>query len=497
MATAGGRWALAALAVVLVVGTRCARALAEEAAPPAKRLNVLFIISDDMNTHLGCYGDGVVKTPNLDALAARGVRFANAYCQFPVCNPSRTSFLTGMYPETTGILAQPLFLRKDGKTSNAIYLPDYFKANGYFTAGIGKVEHAGHTEIQWNVGDTMLAGGARGDDDEGESPASQPASRSAAGAGRRGNRPPRATPRKTPDDLPYTIARATADDDPENVDTPIAARVSKLLEEKKEQPFFIVAGFHKPHVPHVAPKKYFDLYPVDSIVPTLVPADDERDIPQAALASKKNYQPDMPTKTKQEIIASYYACTTYFDAEVGEVMKTMDRLNLWDKTIVVMIGDHGWHFGEHNWWAKASLFEESCHAPMMIASPGVKPGVSPRVVEFLDIAPTITSLCGLAPLPQHQGKRITPLLNDPKAEWDGSGYTVLGSRGRTIRTERYRYTEWDHGKAGAELYDHESDPNELTNLAKDPGHANTVTQMKKALAERAEKARTAATHASS
>src|SRR2546421_926454 len=209
------------------------------AAAPATRPNMLFIISDDLNNHLGCYGDTVVKTPNLDRLAARGVRFDRAYCQYPVCNPSRTSFLSGLYPDATGVIDQMTLLRRE-KMSGVVFLPEHFKANGYFTAGIGKVEHGNHHEIKWNVADDLKAGGTA--DDENERPA-RPA------------RPARRTPTKRADLLTYEVKRATDDNDPENVDDQIAAKVVKLLEQHRDGPFFIAAGFHKPHVPHVAPKR--------------------------------------------------------------------------------------------------------------------------------------------------------------------------------------------------------------------------------------------------
>jgi len=462
------------------------------AADVPQRPNVLFIISDDMNCHLGCYGDEVVKTPNIDKLAARGIRFERAYCQYPVCNPSRTSFLSGLHPETTKVCDQQTVLRKQNMP-DVVYLPEHFKANGYFTAGIGKVEHGGHYDIKWDLLDDFKGAGG---DDEDEGAAKRPATRPATptGAGRRAARRAPATQnsdaevarRLAGEGLPYTVERQTDEHDPENTDDRIADKVVKLLNEraKSDQPFFIAAGFHKPHVPHVAPKRFFDMYPLEKIKLAEVPAGDEKDIPPIALASKKNYQPDMPEQTKREIIRAYLACTSYLDEKIGQVMSALDDNHLWDNTIIVFIGDHGWNFGEHNWWAKASLFEESCRAPLIVVAPGGKSDTTcPRVIEYVDIYPTLADFCHLPAPHQGEGRSFVPLMHDPEHPWYKAAYTALhpGPLGRTVRDERYRYTEWDQGRKGAELYDHDTDPHELTNLAEDPAHAQVLEQMKHVL----------------
>jgi uncharacterized sulfatase len=460
-------WAAVSVFAVMVIGS-----VVHAADTPARKLNVLFIVCDDQNNHLGCYGDTIVKTPNIDALAARGMRFDRAYCQYPVCNPSRTSFLSGLRPETTHVVDQMTLLRAQ-RDKDVVYLPEHFKNNGYFIAGIGKVEHGGHHEIKWDVADDFKGAGAADEEEAGDRPAGR--------RPRAASRPVRTPTKRQQNLLSYEVKRATEDGDPENVDDQIAAKVVKLLEEHAagDKPFFIVAGFHKPHVPHVAPKKFFDLYPLEKMPLTVVPPGDEKDIPPAALASQRNYQPAMSDERKRDIIAAYYACVSYVDDRIGQVTTAMDHLKLWDNTVVVYIGDHGWHFGEHNWWAKASLFEESCRAPLIVASPGVKSQSScPRVVEFLDIASTLVELCGLPAMPQGQGKSFAPLLSDAQRPWDHAAFTALGERGRTVRDERYRYTEWQGGKAGAELYDHEADPGEITNLAKDPAHAQVVARMR-------------------
>jgi uncharacterized sulfatase len=437
---------------------------------------VLFIISDDLNTHMGCYGDPMVKTPNLDHLAQRGIRFDRAFCQYPVCNPSRTSFLSGYHPETSHVMIQTEVLRDRFK--DVVYMPEHFHANGYFTASVGKVQHGGHHDCKWDVEDDLKAG----ESDESEAPKNE-----GKGDAKPRERRRAAGERKNTQNPSYTKFRATAtDDDPENADTKIAAKTIELLEKNKDKSFFIAVGFHKPHVPHVAPKKYFDMYPLDKIQTVKVPPHDEDDIPKAALASKRNYQPEMPDQTKREIIASYLACVTYMDAQVGRVLAALDHLKLSDNTIVVFIGDHGWHFGEHNWWAKASLFEESARPPLIVAGPQVKSGqVCPRVVEYLDIYPTLAEVCGLPKPPQGEGKSFAPLLKNPTQPWNKVAFTCEnrpGMLGRSVRNERYRYTEWNEGKAGAELYDHDADPHEWTNLATSADHQKTVAEMKANLA---------------
>src|ERR1051326_1045152 len=264
-------------------------------ADAAQRPNVLFIIADDLNTHLGCYGDGIVRTPNIDKLAQRGVRFERAYAQYPVCNPSRTSFLSGLHPETTGVMDQQTRLKNT--MPNVVYLPEHFSANGYFTAAIGKVEHGAHHDAPGDVAEELKGG----EEDE-------------VVTERRGGKKKGGpqTPRKRETRLPYLEERATIDERaPQNADTRIAERAVKLLEEKRAKPFFIAIGFHKPHVPHVAPKRFFDLYPREKMALVKVPADDAKDIPAAALGAAKNYQPDLPAEQRLVIIASYLACVSY------------------------------------------------------------------------------------------------------------------------------------------------------------------------------------------
>jgi iduronate 2-sulfatase len=431
-----------------------------------KRLNVLFIVSDDLNCQLGCYGNKVVQSPNIDRLASRGVRFERAYCNYPVCNASRTSFLSGRYPDTTGVFGNATQPRvRLGKEFQ--FLPEYFRANGYFTAGVGKIAHGAFPDsIKWDV----FAEPARGIGDDEDRPAAKGGKKKA---------------KQQAGDAPVPFAwQATGNRDEDEPDGKVARRIVKLLEERKDQPFFIAAGFHKPHVPHTAPRKYFDLYPLDRIALPQEPAGHTKDIPTIARNGK--YFPDLADKQKKQIIAHYYAATTFMDAQVGLLLEALDRLKLWDNTVVVFLGDHGWHHGEHGgFWAKMSVLDESARAPLLVAAPGKKAGaVSSRVVEFVDVYPTLTALCGLKTPAGLEGASLVPLLDDPSAPGKKAVFTVVrraAGLGRAVRTETHTYILWPDGSE--QLYDHAQDPKEYVNLAKDPGAAGTLATMKQLLKE--------------
>lgn len=440
---------------------------------PANKLNVLFIVSDDLNCQLGCYGNRVVKTPNIDRLATLGMRFNRSYCNYPVCNASRTSFLSGRYPDTTrvfGNATEPrIQLGKDFQ-----FLPEYFRARGYFTAGIGKIAHGAFpNSVQWDV----FAEPQRGGDDE-----ATPAARKQARAARQNQEP-----------LPFAW-QATENKDEQEPDGKTARRIVQLLEQNKDKPFFIAAGFHKPHVPHTAPKKYFDMYPPDKMQLPIEPAGHTKDIP--ALARPPKYSPDLNESQKRQIISHYYAATSFMDAQVGVVFEAMDRLKLWDKTVVVFLGDHGWHLGEHEaFWAKMSVMEESARAPLIVAAPGRKMNtVSERLVEFVDVFPTLTALCQLPAPAGVEGTSFVPLLDDPQRSWKKAVFTVVtrkGGLGRAVRNETHTYIEWPDGTS--QLYDHVNDQKEYRNLVKDAASAETVTAMKQLLKDGWKSARPAST----
>ncbi len=432
---------------------------------PFRKMNVLFIAVDDLNNALGCYGHPLVKSPNIDRLARRGVRFDRAYCQFPLCNPSRSSFLTGRRPDSTGVLDNAVQFRKN--IPDVVTLPQLFIGNDYFVARVGKLYHYG---VPNQIGTPGL-------DDP---PSWQLA----------------LFPRGAEKDEEYRVINYTGGSniggtltwymsdasDEAQTDGKVATDAIRLLEEHKDKPFFLGVGFYRPHVPCVAPKKWFDMYPIDQIKLPDEPANVREGVPPAAFtANPPNYgvKPD----DQKMFTRAYYASTSFMDAQVGRVLNALERLGLAKNTIVVLFGDHGWSLGEHGQWQKMSLFEESARVPLIIYAPGAKGNGKKcgRTVELVGLYPTLADLCDAGHPKGLEGHSMKPLLDNPNAKWDYSAFTQVsrgGFMGRSVRTERYRYTEWDEGRKGAELYDHDKDPREWNNLAGDPGHAAAVEMMK-------------------
>jgi uncharacterized sulfatase len=422
--------------------------------------NVLFIIVDDLNHSLGCYGHSIVKSPNIDRLAARGVRFDRAYCQFPICNPSRTSLLTGLRPDSTGVLDNTTGMRS--KLPDAITLPQLFRKHGYFTARVGKVFHS-----RTNTDDPQ-SWGVRYD------PKGTPLGKKGQGRNLTGGR------------VRWCRWLAAEGDDEDQPDGQIAAETIRLLEQQRHSPFFLAVGFHKPHDPFVAPKGYFDLYALKRLKPPKDPPDRSAELPQAIASSWKAEFDRFADIERREFMRAYYAGISFMDAQVGKIIAALDRLELWLNTTVVFLSDHGYHLGERGWWNKNTLFELSARAPLIVVTPDTKRRSMScsRIVEFVDIYPTLADLHGL-PIPGNlAGTSFRPLLNDPNLPWKKTAFTQVqrGSiAGRSVRTQRWRYTEWDEGKQGIELYDHDSDPGEYYNLARDPQHAQTIAELCKVL----------------
>ncbi len=417
-----------------------------------RRWNVLMIAVDDLSNRLGCYGHPVVKSPNVDKLAQRGMRFDRAYCQYPVCNPSRSSLMTGLRPDTTRIFDNRTPFRST--LPDAVTLPQLFRQNGYFTARVSKIFHDGLDDPKaWDVAlDTKAT--ERGNQGEGRSLAPYPWCRWLAAEG----------------------------EDEDQPDGQTAQEAIRLLEQNKDKPFFIAVGFRRPHDPFIAPKKYFDLYPLESLMPFTDPPDKTPDV-RDAIPKGFDFS-HFTDRDKREFMRAYYAGISFMDAQLGKVMSAMDQLKLWDNTIVVFFGDHGYHLGERNWWNKSTVFELSARAPLIVVAPPMKARGKncERLVEFVDIYPTLTELCGLPAPDNLEGTILRPLLDAPSRAWKKAAFTQVQRgrfAGRSLRTERYRYTEWDGGKAGVELYDHQTDPNEYHNLANEPQHAKTVEEMKR------------------
>jgi len=434
---------------------------------PARR-NVLLIAVDDLDNHLGCYGDPLVQSPNIDRLARRGVRFDRAYCQFPLCSPSRTALLTGLRPDSTRVYDLQTHFRTT--VPDVVTLPQHFKNKGYFVARVGKLYHYG---VPRDIGTDGL------DDPLSWTTVRNPKGRDKAEENLITNLTPG---RGLGSSLSYLAADGT---DEEQTDGMVATEAVKLMEQGKDGPFFLAVGFFRPHCPFVAPKKYFDLYPLNKIpLPVHSPGDTTQYPREAFFTYPFNW--GLNEAQRREAIQAYYASITFMDAQVGRVLDALDRLGLADNTIVVLWSDHGYLLSEHGQWMKQSLFEESARVPMIVAAPGVKGNgaASPRTVELQDIYPTITDWCRVGTPAHVAGNSLLPLLSNPKKVWSQPAITQVARNngmGRSIRTERWRYSVWENGQGAEELYDHDKDPYELKNLAKEPALAEIKGKLRRRL----------------
>ncbi len=453
------------LKAVILLGTLLAPAFPKAQPKPAPRpYNVLFIAVDDLNNNLGCYGHPLVKSPNIDKLAGSGVMFQRAYCQIPWCSPSRSSLMTGLRPDSVQVFNLQTHFRSTVPAVTT--LPQLFKNNGYFSARVGKLFHYG---VPGDIGTSGL------DDSLSWHTVVNPKGRDKAEEGKLKNLTPS---RSLGSSLAWLEAEGT---DEEQTDGMVAGEAIRLLQENQNKPFFLAVGFFRPHCPFIAPEKYFDLYPPEKIALPKGPAGDAADIPPAALwTTPANW--GLNEQDRREAIRAYYASISFVDAQVGRLLNALRRFGLSDNTVVVLWSDHGYLLTEHGQWMKQSLFEESARVPLIIAAPGAEGNgaVCPRTVELLDLYPTLAGLTGLQAPPYLMGKSLVPLLGNPTLKWDKPAYTQINRKdlmGRSVRTGQWRYTEWDNGKAGTELYDHGKDPKEYTNLANNPAYAKVVTRM--------------------
>jgi iduronate 2-sulfatase len=456
-----------------------------------KKYNVLFLISDDLRPELGAYGVRGIRTPNIDRLAERGTRFDRAYAQYPLCNPSRTSLLSGHYPTETGVMDNNKYFRAEHP--DYVTLPQFFKAHGYATLRTGKIFHGGiDDQISWTEG-------------------GEPIDPSIVYRGSNArNAPPTAAPRpaRDPDeaegDPPVQAAdegerrRMASDrivvlegDGETHGDYKTATRAIDYLERYRDKPFFLAVGFVKPHSPPTAPRKFFDLY--DPARVELPPDFAPRPAPPVGFPEisvpRRNADlfigRDASPSEAREMIRAYRASTSFVDAQVGRVLEALERLGLKENTIVLFWGDHGYHLGEKGKWSKAySLFEVGTRVPLIIAVPGGRAAAAEGTVELLDLYPTLADLCGLPTPTGIRGRSLAPLVRNARTRWPHPAYSVTlfqNKLGRAVRTDRWRYAEWDEGRAGAMLFDEARDPHELKNLASDPAHAKTVREMKSLL----------------
>jgi arylsulfatase A-like enzyme len=440
-----------------------------------RRPNVLFIAVDDLRPELGCYGRDYIHSPNIDRIARQGMTFNRAYCQQAVCSPSRSSLLTGTRPDTTKVWDLVTHFRD--ALPNVVTLPQHFKQNGYFVQGIGKIYHPGFDDPRsWST------------------PWQTPSAPTYAKLN---------TPEVSDEDVPR---KAKQKNGPpfESADVPddfykdgkVANLAVEILRElgKKTEPFFFAVGFAKPHLPFVAPKRYWDLYDPAKI--QLAPNPYRpKGAPEYALADSnelRNYvgmpkQGPIPDDIARQLKHGYYAAVSYTDAQIGKVLDELDRQGLSRNTIIILWGDHGWKLGEHGAWCKHSNVENDTNAPLLLSAPGMKNAGrrSNALVEFVDIYPTLAELAGL-PLPAHlEGTSFKPLLDNPDRPWKPAAFSQYPRKhlmGYSMRTDRYRFTVWvnreDHSKVDAiELYDHQTDPQENENIAVQPKNAELVKSL--------------------
>lgn len=482
-----------------------------------RKRNVLFIATDDCCNRLGVYGNPVVKTPNLEHLSKSCVRFDRAYNQCPWCSPSRTSLLTGLAPDTTKVYDLWTHFRE--ALPDVVTLPQAFMNNGYFTARAGKIYHYGNPDQigtsglddppSWN--ETANPAGIDHVKEEvlltNFTPQNRPKRSLHGGMAALANRlrstsgsdaacwtsagNPEGARVPGDDGWGSSIAMYESTSSPElHTDYLVADAAITMLENRRKQPddpWFLGVGFYKPHVPWIVPSQYFDLYPLEEIQATPFSPEEMHIAPEWAYITRTpNY--GMTVNECRQAIRAYYAAASFLDSNVGRVLNALQRLGLTENTTIVFWADHGWQLGEHGQWEKQTLFEPAARVPLMIGGAGVeaKGQACPRTVEHLDLYPTLAELCGLQGTPSNlHGQSLVPLLSNPNAAWDHPAITQIyrpgnypppwgwpniplkGIMGYSLRTERYRYTFWKEGSEGEELYDYQTDPRELRNLAND------------------------------
>jgi iduronate 2-sulfatase len=443
----------------------------------ADRPNVLFIVCDDLNRHVSTAGYEPIQTPAMESLAAAGLTLGRAYCQYPVCGPSRASFLSGLYPETTGVLDNKSDIRKT--RPGTVSMPRFFKDHGYWTGGVGKVFHNPKT----NPGDPAWHKFEKFENDESPVEARLRKKFEAAHGSidaEENQRAWRSTLKEnrtsisgqTPPGYGPTELRDDQHKDGKNV-----RQIADWLDAKAagEKPFFIACGIQKPHVPFWAPQKYFDRYPLDALRYRPTPADDWRHRPELAMVKRfQAFGFELGKENdalRREYIQAYHACITFLDAQIGLLLDSLRRNGHWNDTIIVLTSDHGYHLGEHYLWGKVTLFEQCARVPMIVRVPGrTRDGsTSEGLVELLDVFPTLADLCHIKAPGDLQGQSFATLIDDPAGVGTEAAYTVVTRGqllGRSIRTARWRYAEWGSPDQ-AELYDLTNDPHEDHNLVKD------------------------------
>ena len=455
----------------------------------AEKMNVLFVAADDLRPALACAGDPYAKTPNIDKLAARGTVFTRAYCQQAVCSPSRSSLLTGRRPDTTKVYDLVTHFRK--ALPDVVTLPQHFKTNGYHAHGVGKIYHGGYDDApSWSVPWEATKGKNFGPD--GQKVLAD--LKAKAKAAKEDETRVRGLPFEAPD---------VADDYLNDGWT--ANRAIEILKARKgkAEPFFLAVGLAKPHLPFVAPKKYWGMYDASKL-PVAESSEPAKDAPKFApqFGGELRAYHDIPKTgavpkdTARKLVHGYYAAVSYMDAQLGKVLDALKEQGFADNTVVILWGDHGWHLGDHGIWCKHTNYELATRAALVMSAPNqkVKGKSTDGLVEFVDIYPTLADVCGLPKPDGVEGYSFAPLLDDPKAPWKAAAFSQYPRGGKdtgplmgyAVRTDRFRYVEWrkrDTADVVArELYDHKTDPNEDTNVATDPANKAVVDALAKQLA---------------
>ena len=448
------------------------------------KLNVLLILSDDLTaTSISAYENKASRTPNIDQLASEGIRYTHAYCQYPVCGPSRASFLFGYYPNATRTFGYVSGRENVGPHRRS--LPQLFKENGWFTARVSKIYHMGvpiDIETGSNGTDDAASWTERYNSKgpewtaEGESELVQ-------------NNPYGLKPRKGGNVM--TIVKAEGDDLVHS-DGRTAQKAAELIRQHKDLPFFLAVGFVRPHVPFVAPKKYFEPYPFQQVVLPPKVENDWDDIPPRGINYVTSVNGHMSHDQEKKAVAAYYASVSYMDAQVGKVLTTLKEEGLEDQTIVIFTTDHGFHLGEHRFWMKVSLHEESVRIPFIIKIPGQAPAVCHSLVELLDLYPTLAELAGLPSPQQLQGKSLIKTFDQADYPLREAAFSVTqGGKSFLLRTKKWAYIQYNEdATAGIELYDMEYDPKQYNNLANNPQYSSVVAAFKARLQTKLKEVRT-------
>ncbi|WP_406626708.1 sulfatase [Portibacter marinus] len=445
--------------------------------------NILFIISDDLTTTaVSSYQNGLCLTPNIDLLASQGTKYTRAYCQYPVCGPSRASMLFGYYPNTTGTYGYVSGRENVGPDRKS--LPQLFKDNGYYTGRVSKIYHMG-VPID-------IEKGSDGQDDEAswtERFNSQGPEWKAEGEAELvQNNPDGSIERKGGNVM--TIVKAEGEDAVHS-DGKTAEKAIELIKKHKNKPFFLAVGLVRPHVPFVAPAQYFDPYSSENIdLPEKFP-EDWKDIPERGINYVTSVNGEMSIDQQKKAVAGYYASVSFMDAQVGKILRALKNEGLEDNTIVIFTSDHGFHLGEHDFWMKVSLHEESVKVPLIIKVPGKQPQVCHSFVELLDLYPTIAELAGLKVSEELQGKSLVPTLDDPLYKVRDMAFSVTqGGRSFLLRTDQWAYIQYNEdASAGIELYDMKNDPGQYQNLANDPKYQKVVNMLQERLTKKLEDVR--------